>query len=505
MASEDGFEGGYLDESQDGAIGVITIGNTRFATNLEWSTVLNDGSGEGRKKVRKQKPLAYARSISEERGADLVCSMNDASYGLGFTALGHKKGMRPLASVLASRMIDPFLAVFEVDVEEGLKGFYLVACRGGIIVPDCDRVILDENEARTIFYGLNQRASWSGQVVVPESWSAGQSAEKKPITEFVRGAGTGIKLQSADSRSQAMRMAVVVIGAGLVVGAGVAFHMWDANRKIEMAKAQREKADAELAHRRHLDLIRIANLPYKWDEKELGVYALARCQSEMLNLHTDVPGWVLTQLTCTPDKNIVQGVYVREGGTLNWIKPMLERDEPSRSIDVQEADTKGDKAAVTWSIQKGTHTYTKHASTGQDIDPAYVYLTRQFDELRVPVKLSKLTVGKPAAQTSRGRKGAAQAQTVSTPWYYSVLDIQVSSVYEPTDFIKILAPLKVLELNSVSVKLGDGRTAQEPVWSFDLQAETKVDIVQQNQGHPAGPQSWEGRIRNLPSSLPGMK
>lgn len=495
MSDAGGFNEDIGAETDVEVIGTVKIGKTTFATNLDWQTVV--GNPNSKKKVS---PLSYAREQAPHLGADLVCSMNATSYGVGFTSYGHKRGMRPLASVLAAKLMDPFLAVFEVPLdEEGLKGWYLVACRSGTILPYCDRVIVDEEEAKRIFFTLNQQAAWTGQVIAPETWKVAQSVERVPITDFVKGNGTGIKLQAADNSASRLRFLTGICVVALIVGAGYSYHAWQGSKAMRLAKEQQDRTNQELERRKHLDLIRIANLPYMWDNKELGVYALVRCQSEILNLHSDIPGWKLTDLSCNPVTNVLTGHYTRTTGTMNWTKPALVMQEPHREITVVEGDDKGTKAVATWSMTPGTHTYTKHATTGQPQDDAYIYLKKQFDELRLPVVLVRKDVGKPLPpQKGRGRAGRNQPAEEATPWYYQEVQVQVKNSYEPSDFVNILAPLKVFLLDEVSVKIPDGADGKGnfPTWSFSGLTVNKIDIVQQASGH--GPHGMRGGGRMMP-------
>ncbi|KXV02039.1 hypothetical protein AD929_04345 [Gluconobacter potus] len=429
--------------------GVIEVGKKSYAYGLHWSVATEDVSG--------RRFLPYVRQAAADEGADLICIEGQSAFGLASKEAGHTRGMRPLATSLAYNLTDPFLAAFAIEGH----GYYVLASRDGHILPGCERMFAEEEEARSFFSEMMTRANWS-QLVAPESFAL-SGTEARELTELVTSSRSRVRLMDATRRTMVVRTVACALAVVLVAAGYFAYTTWKQIRMNELHNIQLAKANADIARQRAKHAAEIAAQTWPYDGKPKGAFAIAACQEDMLGLEYRVPGWTAKKLTCEPESGKVTVLYEKTYGTINWLAPFLEKN--AHGIDVKVGSSKDERSAsAVWSFHNFTHVYGHHEPSLNNADE-WKFLKTNFAELGMNPKLEIVTPA-PAKTTRKSSKSQSEVTV------FSHMNIEWSSGYPPMEFLRLFAPLQAFVVNSVSVDLVKG--------AWTVNANTYQKIIEQS-------------------------
>ena len=434
-----------------GSGGVLNVRNGKYAVGLVWEAVTDQS-----------KPiLNQAREGAHRNGADLLCirKPNRVQYGLGSTKVGHTSGMPPLASVVAQTIAGSFIAAFETEA-----GYYLVASRDDQILPGCDRLIADKNEAIDTFADLFYSATWDQQIA-PKDFGI-EGPLNTTLDVAVGGLSPKAKLQPASSRGLFIRIGIFVLLAALLFGAYSYYQ-----GAIQQAEADRVTQE-NIRKRAAEDAARAAkapDAPYPWDEKQVGILALNGCVEAILAANVSAAGWTPQTVTC--DGASVTAALKRSGGTVNWALATLGESTPKPRMHWDR-----DSITASWPI-RAVATYPKGTQTKPVLDMTR-YLNAQFDELFQVVN-TKATTVIPPPPNQRPANNAGPLPPVVPP--YGMLAISFNTSQNPKEYSKILAAIPVLVLGSVKLDIASG------VWTIEGNAYEQLPRTDQArpQGQPS--------------------
>lgn len=140
----------------------ISVHRKRYAVGLFWQPVAPGVTGRAAARH-------LARSID---GHYSLYTEYKQMVGLSMRRVGHKGGMLSAAAEVSEALSEhsSFLSVFVVD-----GGFYMVACRNGIIL--VDRIFDNESDARTEYTKMAQMPDW-GAFIAPAKWGMPRAVER---------------------------------------------------------------------------------------------------------------------------------------------------------------------------------------------------------------------------------------------------------------------------------------------------------------------------------------
>lgn len=418
--------------------GVIQIGRTSYAYGLEWGAIPADKASKG-------KGRAEIRRIAQEQQSDLVCYVGNSSYGLTNRSLGHSPGQKPLATAVAYSLMDPFLAAFHID---GV-GYYVVASREGHILPGCERMFDNSLDASAFFRDLMTKAAWSTPMQAPAEWGL-SNTEESSLVDLVSTAKSRVKIVDATRKALYLRLALGALAVALVGGGYYGWHVWSEERQQEKIALQRAAAARREAQSKALAAAEAARRVWPYDDKAVGVYAINDCVKLMRGLRFSVPGWTAKEMKCKVSEHAIYVSYERTYGTINWLKPWLDRTYPHDETNVV-VDNKSLKAAgVKFNIPAFGHLYPHHSDTLAMTD-VQAYLTKQFDEVGQEVKMTRHE-----AVFEKKRNGPVQrmqGKSQEPEMSFGHIDFSWTADVNPTDFLPLLAPLKAFVVDYVSVDL----------------------------------------------------
>lgn len=439
MAHDD-MADGPLTPTFTGAGGVVTVNSKTYAVGLIWEPVQVPGP----------KPAAQAKAAAAANAADLIClrKPKPTQFGLGSRFAGHQSGMAPLATLLADRIdATSFVAAFAVE-----GGYYLCAVRDDQVLPGCERLIHEAEEARDAFCDLYYNSQWAN-AISPKDWPI-EGTENTAIEELVMGASAKTTLTAVSSRKAAI-LGLVALAALSAAGLGY----W----QYTVAEAERIAEEQRLEQMRIAEEQRAATqqkpiiLPaYPWEGRNLGMSVLVACSEGMLRAPISHPGWQPVSLACgdsVPPPGAESGkqqpagppsltlVMKREGGTINWLTQSLESSLGFRP----SVTNQGAQVTVSWPLRgPEMQRFDADTPTG-DVREGMEYLTRHFEEIFVPVDL-RGEAGQPFTYPGRDRRPVQASLTRS-------LAFSFRTGHDPREFARILAPLKAMTVNAVRLEL----------------------------------------------------
>jgi hypothetical protein len=448
--------------------GTVAVNGKTYAVGLLWATT-SDTS----------KVVAEARAVAQERGADLFCIRKPArsQYGLGSKATGHKSGMAPLAALLSEVIEGSFVGAFECD-----SGYYLVAVREEKVLATTDCVYATKEEADEAYHELASTLEWA-QKIAPAEWSADTTAHSS-LADLLTGVKAKSLMEPVSKTGSYIKIAAAVL---LVLALVVGYEQYS-----EYQQAQQEQADAKRAADEAKRKQDAANLtkqivlpPYQWEGEQYGLDMFERCSDAIIAAPISVAGWNAVSVTCSaPVPPVTAGqpgpaqkwtmsvAYKRDGGTINWFGPALNRPGFRPSV---VPSGNGD-AVVSWPLSaEPTGYFTKDSRTGTVAD-ARRYLVSQFEEVYQPVDLKE-------ASTQVFQLPVAGNKKQDVPLERH-LAFSFKTSHDLKDYLRILAPIPAMVANSVKLDLTN--------WTWTIEGTTYEKLplpapLQGQQGRPAQP------------------
>lgn len=456
MAQDDNAEL-PLKASFTGTGGVVVISGKTYAVGLIWEPVQPPVS----------KARAQAKAAAAANGADLFCLRKPKAtqYALGSRSAGHQSKLAPLAALLADRIdATSFVAAFVVE-----GGYYLCAVRDDQILPGCERLFNDAEEARDAFCELFYGSQWSS-AIAPKDWPI-EGTVNNSIEEYVTGASAKTILAPVSNRGTAV---LGLIALAVLAAAGGGYWQYtvaeeerltEEARQVELARIEAERNRAPA----------VINIPaYAWEGRNLGVPVLASCVDAILRAPISHPGWAPVSLACN-DSQPPPGAHSgrqqpagpptitmslrRDGGTITWLSQSLESSLGFRP----SVTNRGAEAIVSWPLRGPALSKLDASSPTGGVLEAMEYLARHFDERFIPIELR----GENAAPFVYQGPDGKRAEAVLT----RSLAFSFRTGHDPKEFARILAPLKAMTVKSVRLEVASW------TWSIEGNAHECIPTV----------------------------
>lgn len=404
--------------------GVVPAGGKNYAIGLIWETADD---------TAKMGPVAVEAAKAHK--ADLVILRKGGfQYGVGLIGTGHRSGMASAAALLTDAYDGSFIGAFEVP-----GGYYVVGSRDGKVLSITDRIIVDRQEAINTFTDLYYQIDDWTESISPKDWDIETKSHDR-IDDALTGLKPTSKLKPISSKVAVIKLAGVLTVLALMGGGYLYYQDIKEQSALEEEAAQRlQSADAQAkdAAARRAALSTIPELPHIG--KPSGIAVLAACTDAIITANLAVPGWKPMSAAC--DGRVVAFTFQRDGGTLNWIGPALNRPGFKPSVSLNNSGS----ALVSWQIPAQAPFYTKDSLTGT-VSADRRYLTSQFEEIYHQIEMADAD-GEPFEIA--GARGQKQKVV-----YYRTLAISFRTRHDPKEFAKILAPIPALVTKTVRLDLG---------------------------------------------------
>jgi len=287
---------------------VIQVGKTAYAVGLFWQPLqdVDDAIPEIRE------------TMDADVGSDLYCIHYGKvpQYGIGKKSKGHEEGQAVGAVSLLDSLSDrsSFVAVFHVD-----EGWWFVAARNDLILPEEDVLYQNEQDAKDAFFSMLAVPDW-GYKIAPASWNI-DDTEEMELEALLRNT-IQVRLVSLSAVRGTKVLLGIAFGILLVVSLIVYFVI------VLLNRATRGPTKIEpVVPRVAMRSVEPTQEPEKpWEHLvEIGPF-VNRCWDHAYQLKSmTVPGWGLNEIVCTPE-GIVTGWTKtwQQGGRLAWLQSAYE-------------------------------------------------------------------------------------------------------------------------------------------------------------------------------------
>ena len=268
---------------------VITVGKDKFVTGIFWQPF--------RDLTNKQKEIKESAKFAS---SDLFCLKTKGvhQYGLASTKSGFKAGQVSAAVAVAMVLSDKSstVAVFKVDI-----GWWLLVIRNDMILPEEDRILKTEVDAKKAFVSMLSVPDW-GYKICPADWNISDTKEIK-IEEVLTGKYTKSKLEKVDKTVMFATIAIII----LLIAGGIGKFVWDKKRE-ELIRIQRQIEESRRLELKKLEEQKkkqeeLANMkvPPAW-EKIIEPNEFANtCMKYVRSNFQKFAGWKLKSIECSVD------------------------------------------------------------------------------------------------------------------------------------------------------------------------------------------------------------
>lgn len=401
--------GGRDDGLRAQDISVVRVKNRPYAVDLTWNEVENKGAA-----------AAEARETAARPGieADLYCMRSDRSqYGLGYKANHHLKNMLSLAGQLADNRGGSWLGVYEVP-----EGHYVVAVRENLVLPNTDRVIVDEMELRTLIDDVMPLIDEGSEIHAPDALRIPGTTEVA-LEDIV---GTkGPRLVETNR--------VGALTKWLFVGLLIAVLLFGLTLWMQH-QAELDRAREWAAEQARLESLRpqqeqIIIPPMPWEGRALAGPWIETCTRELAKAVLVVPGWRVGGLSCegaSVSQQLVRAGDLGEGGgTINWVRWALDQSGMSAAA---ASPVSGTEVVVSWPLD-AVEQHPIDVDTPR-VSEARRYLQSNFEEAFTAIDFSS--------------SGGSE--------YVMTLNFRVETAYDPRAFNSILTRVPGLTIDRISLE-----------------------------------------------------
>jgi hypothetical protein len=424
----------HLEEEADDALvssenGVIQIGKTKYAINLDWKDAVDAVNAVKEAKVAAQSGINDAQFIC-------IPSSGEAQYALGYKDRGHRLSLPSLAASLQEVLGDNWAASFQYN-----NSYYIAVVRDGLIHSDYDKLYHSEDEAQTVFKGLLSE-NWSS-IISPKDWHI-EGSEEKNIDDLNIDPKLH-KLRSANVGKKIIKIGVFVfLFAGFAAGGKFAldyFNTKDAILLAEIREAQRNNTTLNTIVKTIENTVEpvlgidipdeaVVEVPPRppWMGSRMGIGEIIVCTEDIMETTVAVPGWITEFISC--GNGTISVSLTNQGGTIGWAEEYL-KNNGYPNIDLSESVGSSSIYAP-----KASSFVTKYAPSleTQDLSKVKNYILRNFEELRQPILWDMRKVN--------------QQNIVDR--YYQIADFSIETEMVPTDFISVFRKINPLVVSNIS-------------------------------------------------------
>ncbi|MCL2672942.1 MAG: type 4b pilus protein PilO2 [Alphaproteobacteria bacterium] len=429
----DGGSGG----EPTGGLGVINIGGTAYAVGLYWQPWQDA-----------EKPLDEVRNLASSVGidAEFFCLRTSGvqQCGLAVAGNGYQANM-PVATVAVADIFSDranSIAVFKVD-----NGWWFLAVRDNLIMPDGDVLYAREEDARKNYMTMMALPDW-GRKIVPDSWQI-NSTDDGDLAKILNRAPRPprlVKLGSPHGKKLLIIVAVLVL-IFVYVGYTVIKKMTGPKQPQQVVRplpAPRPAAPAPAPA--------APVMPPPWLSMNNPVEILRQCEGGINRLRAvPLPGWTMSEAVCSAQRNNVTSNWTASFGYGSWFMRV-----------VNDIGIPALRPTLNESSVAGTVSYTFSNRVGTMVsDPTLsdIQIRQALADIFRPLRRSGMTLS-----LSRGSEGSQidprNPNAPPQPLYFFV-GFTIESSYAPAYWEDFVQAFGGLDLRTVTY---DVRTRR---WKYE--------------------------------------
>ena len=288
---------------------VIFINRKEYAVGLFWQPLQDpdDPIPEIRETMESDSDACLYTLYTEGRAPQ---------YGVGRASHGHKEGQIAAASSVLSALSEKssFVGVFEVK-----EGWWFVAARNDLVLPEEDVLYRTEEEAKDAFYSMMAVPDW-GFKIAPDTWHI-DGTQEMDLSELFKNA-TPSRLQGIS----ASRSTKVLIAMALLLFAIVALIVAGVFLLIETEDKPSVDITPVSLQAEIVPVVPKLEEEKPWEKLVSAEPFLETCWNYSYQLKAmQIPGWGLQQIVCTHEGlktgwNKTWG----QGGRVAWFQKGME-------------------------------------------------------------------------------------------------------------------------------------------------------------------------------------
>lgn len=426
--------------------GSITVGKTSYAVGLFWQPLQDVDD-----------PIPEIRETMEaDVGADLYCIHYGRApqYGTAKRGNGNSEGQNVGAVAVLDALSDKssFVAVFKVP-----EGWWFVAVRNDLILPEEDVLYTNEAEAKDAFFSMMAVPDW-GYKIAPADWKV-DGAQATDLEELLQNAFQ-VRLVSL-SAARGTKILLAITALILVIVCVTVYFIVILYDKVVTPPTRIEPVVPQAA----IQTVEPTREEEKPWEKLIEVNPfLNRCWSYSYQLKSmTVPGWSLEQIVCT-DKGITTGWKMSwpTGGRVAWIEAAYEEYKFNKDVIKMEINEAGTNATATITftdlpIIASTPTYSikKLRRELTDISQAL--------NMKISMQAQEITVGAVAPQQKGNDKTDKETPQGKV---YKFLSFGFSSAMDPPAWEHFFDKFAALEIIKITYNPQSESSTTEN-WSYE--------------------------------------
>lgn len=421
---------------------VVRVGKTEYAVGLFWQPLqdVDDAIPEIRE------------SMDAEVGSDLYCIHYGKvpQYGIGKKTKGHEEGQAVGAVSLLDALSDrsSFVAVFHVD-----EGWWFVAARNDLILPEEDVLYQNEQDAKDAFFSMLAVPDW-GYKIAPSSWNV-DDTEEMELEPLLRNT-IQVKLVSLSAVRGTKVLLGIALGILVVVSLIVYFVI------VLLNRAARGPTKIEpVIPRVPMRAMEPVQEPEKPWEKLVEIAPFVdKCWNNAYQLKSmTVPGWGLNEIVCTPEGVVTGWTKTwQQGGRLAWLQSAYDQYK-FKNIQMSINETGTSASAVI--------KFDELPKTSSSPMWSLARLRREFTDIsqalnmRIGLVPQEITVSVPAPQ---GAQGTPEGQPTIKKYRY--LAFTFTSSFDPPFWKSFFDKFTAVEL--VKIKYNPrSNSSLSSNWSYE--------------------------------------
>lgn len=431
-----------VETEQKAPASVIRVGRNNYAVGLFWQPLqdVDDPISEIRETME-----------SDERANLYAIHYGRApQYGIGRTDKGHAEGQIVGAVAVLDALSDKssFVAVFEVD-----EGWWFLAARNDLILPEEDVLYHTEKEAKDAFYSMMAVPDW-GYKIAPASWNI-DDTEEMHVEDLLK-TGVQVRLYSL-SAIRGMKIVIGVAFLVLLLIAGAVYSFFFFREQKEVKETVIETITPQVTIQ-PVEPKREEEKP--WEKLVSVPDFLHRCWISAYQLKTmDIPGWSLKQIVCTPE-GISTGWTKGEKTRIAWLETAIkEQYKIKGDVQVNETATEAliNIPLTDLSMVASTPMYSVQVLRRE--------LTDISQALNLPIQMSVGQVVVEAEAPQQQKLGKMQQQPQAAK-VYSYLTFAFSSAMDPPAWESFFKPFSALEVTKIEYNPGSDSALTEN-WKYE--------------------------------------
>ncbi len=420
---------------------LITVGKNKYAVGLFWQPLQDVDD-----------PIPEIRETMEaDAGSDLYCIHYGRApqYGVGKKSKGHAEGMSVGGISVLDALSDKssFVAVFKTP-----EGWWFVAARNDLILPEEDVLYRDEAQAKDAFFSMMAVPDW-GYKIAPAEWHI-DGTEEIELADLLKNAFQVRLVSLSAARGTKILLAIaalILVVVGVIVY--FIFTLYDraATQPMKIEPVQPQAAIQTVEPTREEEK--------PWEKLVEVNPFLNRCWNYSYQLKSmTIPGWSLNQIVCTPT-GITTGWQMSwsKAGRVAWMQSAYEEYKfKDIELNINESGTSA-TAAIKYNdlpIVASTPTLSIARIRRELTDIS------QALSMRISMSVGEVTVAAPAPQQPQPGQPASQGKT------YKYMSFSFTSAMDPPAWESFLDKFSALEIVKITYN-PRSESALTENWSYE--------------------------------------